>query len=200
MTRKMDSSIDNWMRKGIIVATAVCLLMSYFAAAINGNDPWMKLYAAHHDPALITVTGLDYDFFHEVIGTIQALFSLFYSDRQVQPRSDYLGGQKQSVDAATCLALALTYTHTRGSLFMLQGFFSLTATPLVMWMQYERWINIKILQNLDDIHIEMPTNNQLFKYASMIERAYPVLSEHYTVCHGLKLLIKKSSISKFQGT
>jgi hypothetical protein len=50
------------------------------------------------------------------------------------------------------------------------------------------WIIIKILQNLDDICIKMPTTNWLFEYASIIEHAYPVLAEHYAVCNGLKLL------------
>jgi hypothetical protein len=34
---------------------------------------------------------------------------------------------------------------------------------------------IKILQNLDDISIKMPTTNWLFKYACIIKCAYPAL-------------------------
>jgi hypothetical protein len=45
----------------------------------------------------------------------------------------------------------------------------------------------------------MPTTNWLFEYASIIEHAYPVLAEHYAVCDGLKLLIKKSGILNIQG-
>jgi hypothetical protein len=59
---------------------------------------------------------------------------------------------------------------------------------------------VKILQNLDDICIKMPTTNQLFQYATIIQRAYPVLSEHSAVCDVLKLLIEKSSIANIQGT
>jgi hypothetical protein len=72
----------------------------------------------------------------------------------------------------------------------------MTATPLVMWMQYGKRIIIKILQNLDDIQIKM----QLFEYAHIIEHAYPVLSGHYAVCDGLKLFIKKAGIASVQGT
>jgi hypothetical protein len=111
--------------------------------------------------------------FLNVIGTIQALLSLLYSLDTGQTNPDYFPGQKQIVDAAICLTLALTNMHTRGSLFMLQAFFGLTAMPLVMWMQYGQTI-VKILQNLDDIHIKMPTTNLLFQYASIIEHAYPV--------------------------
>jgi hypothetical protein len=103
-------------------------------------------------------------------------------------------------DDASCLALALTYTHTRGSLFMLQAFFGLTAMPLVTWMQYRKRIIIKILQNLDNICIKMPTTNHLFKYSTIIKRAYPVLSRHYAVCDGLKLFIEKAGIASIQGT
>jgi hypothetical protein len=35
---------------------------------------WMKLYATHHDPALITVTGLEYDGFTKLL----ALFGLYF--------------------------------------------------------------------------------------------------------------------------
>jgi hypothetical protein len=104
------------------------------------------------------------------------------------------------MDEATCLALALTYTDTRGSLFTLQAFFGLTATPLVTWMQYGKWIIIKILQNLDDVRVKMPTTNCLFEYATIIKRAYPVLSGHYAVCDGLKLFIEKAGIASVQGT
>jgi hypothetical protein len=100
----------------------------------------------------------------KVIGSIHTLFSLFYSldIRQTsQEVTTYQVGSKLSM-----LALALTYTCTRGSLLMLQAFFGLTATPLVMWMHYGKQIIIKILQNLDDIHIKMPTTNHLFEYAN----------------------------------
>jgi hypothetical protein len=82
---------------------------------------------------------------------------------------------------------------------MLQTFFGMTVTPLVMWMRYGKRIIIKILQNLDDVHIKMPTTNQLFEYASIIERAYPVLSRHYAICDRLKLFIKKAGIASVQG-
>jgi hypothetical protein len=82
---------------------------------------------------------------------------------------------------------------------MLQAFYGLTAMPLVMWMQYRKQIIIKILQNLDDVCIKMPTTNCLFKYSNIIKRAYPVLSGHYAICNGLKLFIKKAGIASVQG-
>jgi hypothetical protein len=168
------------------------------------TTPWMKLYAARHDPALITVTGLDYECFEKLL----ALFEPYYNDftpwtldGRIHPKNDpSFGGRKRIIDAATCLALALTYTRTRGALFMLQTFFGMTATPLVMWMRYGKRIVIKILQNLDDIRIKMPTTNRLFEYSHIIQRAYPVLSGHYAVCDGLKLFIKKAGIAMVQGT
>jgi hypothetical protein len=168
------------------------------------TTPWKKLYAAHHDPALITVTGLDYDSFAKLL----SLFGPYYNeftpwtlDGQIYPKSDPgFRGWKCIMDDATCLALALTYTGTRGSLFMLQAFFGLTATPLVTWMQYRKRIIIKILQNLDDVRIKMPTTNNLFEYSTIIKRAYPVLSGHYAVCDELKRFIKKAGIVSIQGT
>jgi hypothetical protein len=119
------------------------------------TTPGKRLYAAHQDPALITVTGLDYDSFEKLL----ALFGPYYNDFTpwtldgwIHPKSDPgFCGQKHIMDEATCLALALTYTRTRGSLFMLQAFFGLTAMPLVTWMRYGKRIIIKILQNLDDV-------------------------------------------------
>jgi hypothetical protein len=136
------------------------------------TTPWMKLYAARHDPALITITGLGYDSFEKLL----ALFGPYYIDftpwtldGQIHPKSDPgFCGRKRIIDDATCLALALTYMCTRHSLFMLQAFFSPTAMPLVTWMWYRKQIIIKILQNLDDICIKMPTTNCLFKYSTII--------------------------------
>jgi hypothetical protein len=121
--------------------------------------PWMKLYATRQDPALITITGLDYDSFDKLLALFGPYFNDFTPwtlDGQIHPESDPLFcGQKHVMDEATCLALALTSMCTRGSLFMLQAFFGLTATPLVTWMQYRKQIIIKILQNLDDVEMKM---------------------------------------------
>jgi hypothetical protein len=37
--------------------------------------PWQKLYASGHDPALITVTGLDYECFGELLHLFQPYFN-----------------------------------------------------------------------------------------------------------------------------
>jgi hypothetical protein len=42
------------------------------------TTPWMKLYAACHDHAFITITGLDYDCFAKLLA-FWAIFSQFYS-------------------------------------------------------------------------------------------------------------------------
>jgi hypothetical protein len=75
-----------------------CLLRPTFLLPSMETTPWKKLYAAHHDPALITVTGLDFDSFEKLL----ALFGPYYNDftpwtldGQIHPKSD-LGfcGQK----------------------------------------------------------------------------------------------------------
>jgi hypothetical protein len=105
-----------------------CLLQPTLLLPSIETTAWMKLYAACHDPALITVTGLDYDFFAKLL----ALFGLYYNDFTpwtldgwIHLKSDPdFCGQKHIMDDATCLALAQTYMHTRGSLFMLQVLWS----------------------------------------------------------------------------
>jgi hypothetical protein len=135
----------------------------------------VKLYAACHDPALITVTGLDYDCFAKLMGLFRPYFYGFTPwtlDRQIKPRSENLRGRKQIVDIATWHALLWPWcTCIQGVQFMLQAFFGLIAMPLVMWKQFGKQIIIKILQNLADIHIKMPTTNWLFQHASIIECA-----------------------------
>jgi hypothetical protein len=113
-------------------------LVTFMATATFRMFPMNNAVILHyHDPVLITVTGLDYDCFTMLL----ALFGLYFHnftpwtmDGQIQPKSDLgFGGRKRIIDEATCLALALTYTHTRGSMFMLQAFFGQTAMPLVTW-------------------------------------------------------------------
>jgi hypothetical protein len=52
------------------------------------TTPWMKLYAACHDHALITVTGLDYDFLqsyrHYLVQIFMILLPGHWMDRSSQ--------------------------------------------------------------------------------------------------------------------
>jgi hypothetical protein len=41
------------------------------------TTPWQKLYASGHDPALIAVTGLDYECFGELLRLFQPYFNDF---------------------------------------------------------------------------------------------------------------------------
>jgi hypothetical protein len=41
------------------------------------TTPWMKLYAACHHPAIITVTGLDYDCFAKLLVLFGSYFHYF---------------------------------------------------------------------------------------------------------------------------
>jgi hypothetical protein len=44
-----------------------CLAQPTLLLPSMETTPWMKLYAARQDPALITVTGLDYDSFDKLL-------------------------------------------------------------------------------------------------------------------------------------
>jgi hypothetical protein len=77
------------------------------------TTPWQKLYASGHDPALITVTGLDYECFGELLRLFQPYFNdvtPWTINGYFKPRLPETRGRKQMVDAATCMSLALTYT------------------------------------------------------------------------------------------
>jgi hypothetical protein len=63
-------------------------------------------YAASHDPAHITITGLDYNCFANLLG----LFQLYFYGFNPWTLDGKLRGQEIVNDAATCLTLALAYT------------------------------------------------------------------------------------------
>jgi hypothetical protein len=82
--------------------------------ANKGDDSLSeKLYASGHNPALIKVTGLDYECFGELLQLFQPYFHDFTPwtiNGYIKPRLPKTRGCKQMVDAATCMSLALTYT------------------------------------------------------------------------------------------
>jgi hypothetical protein len=54
-----------------------CLPRMTLLLPTKETTPWQKLYASGHDPALITVTGLDYECFGELLQLFQPYFNDF---------------------------------------------------------------------------------------------------------------------------
>jgi hypothetical protein len=54
-----------------------CLLQMMLLLPTKEKTPWQKLYASGHNPALKTVTGLDYECFGELLHLLQPYFNDF---------------------------------------------------------------------------------------------------------------------------
>jgi hypothetical protein len=72
--------------------------------------PWKKVYTSGHNPALITVTGLETECFGELLQLFHPFLNAFTPwtiDGCIKPRTGKTRGHKQIVDVAT---LTLTIT------------------------------------------------------------------------------------------
>ena len=91
-----------------------------------------------------------------------------------------------------CLGLYLAWTHTRGSLMVLQLLFAMTFTAVAKYIQFTRRIVIKVLKQDPIAKIAMPSHEKLKEYHALIERHHPVLSDVWGTMDGLKIKIDEA--------
>jgi hypothetical protein len=171
------------------------------ALLLPSASPWMKLFIANIDTALITVTGFNYEAFDELFVMFEKIFETAspYNKRDQQDivTTDHrllnpkeTRGRHRLIDAKSCLGLVLTWYRFRGPYYILQGWFGLTSSCLIVWLNFGREIVHTILKN-DKSKVEMPSSEKIQQYKDIIRRRHPVLQDVFCVGDGLKLTIQK---------
>jgi hypothetical protein len=110
------------------------------------------------------------------------------------------GGRPRTFDAASCLALILCYTRTRGSLFGLQLMYGATHSVLVVFLKYSMRLLYKVLMEDDAAKVCIPSCERIQEYQSVIRLNYPALDGAWCVMDGLKLLVQLSGVDTEQNT
>ena len=80
--------------------------------------------------------------------------------------------------------------RTRGScahsLAILLG---LTSTPMYCWLKFGRKVLLQVLSNDIDSKVVLPTLEKVEFYQEVILLKYPLMTEFWAACDGLKIFI-----------
>jgi len=139
------------------------------------------LLASRNEQAYITVMGLDVASFEYLLVRFEVLYnrySPYVIDGKIVPLRHERGtkcGRPRTFDAASCLALILCYTRSRGSLFGLQMLYGATHSVLVVFLKYSMRLLYKVLMQEDGAKVCIPSPEKIQEYKSVIRLNYPVL-------------------------
>ena len=158
-------------------------------------SPFMHLYNARQDDALITMTGFNFAAFESLLEFFAPLFKQLTphvpSGCNIQRVRRMRKGRKRLISPILCLGLILVYTRTQGAMKSLQMLFGLTASKLSLWLRYGRRILLYVLNRIPESKITMPTVQEAHYLSQFIQRKYPSLSGAWGVMDGLKIPVQE---------
>ena len=147
------------------------------------------------DPALITVTGFDYNAFHKTLELFKPYFDGYTpwtsrssdSGFKFKRVSTDKRGRKRIVTAAACLGMVLAWYRFRGSEFILQGWFGFTGAHLNVWLRFGKRMLLKTLIHHPDCIVMMPSVEKIKYYQGLIHAPHKALKDVFCVADSLKL-------------
>jgi hypothetical protein len=167
----------------------------------------MKIFASKIDTALITVTGFNHEAFNILFKMFEKIFETTSPYDYNQPAGRTMKhrvlipketrGRPRLIDAKSCLGLVLTWYRFRGPYYILQGWFGLTSSCLILWLKFGRTVVESVLKG-DRSKVQMPSLEKIKQYKDIINRRHPVLKDVFCVGDGLKLKIQKSGNATVQ--
>ena len=158
------------------------------------GSAWRQLYRGKCDQAMITFTGLS----HQVFEELHSKFEPYYNT--LSPHSfdgTIVGinsnkGRKRLFSSRDCLALSLSWTRTRGSIFTLSMIFGMTRTSMSMYLRFGRRILVHILKDEKSAKVVIPNDQKVEKFKEVIAEHHPSLRDVWATMDGLKLEIERS--------
>jgi hypothetical protein len=171
------------------------------AVLVPWQSPWEKVLLAANESSFITLTGLDCASFRTLHGRFRQCFNGFtphqgengkftlVKRRGLGGASVVRGrGHKRIVTSEACLGLLLVYIRTTVPCHMLSSLFGLTAVSY--YIRFATLIVLRLLNHLPTARLVMPTNEKVEEYKQTISAQYPLLSNVYCVCDGLRVSIR----------
>jgi hypothetical protein len=98
-------------------------------------------------------------------------------------------GRLRSILPEDCLELMLAWSHTRGSMMVLQLIFGTTMSPLSKYLQFARRIIINILKKDPLAKITLPAHDKLQEYRVTISCRHPAVQDVWGTMDGMKIRI-----------
>ena len=157
------------------------------------QSAWRRLYSSGSDAALITLTGLDYAIFRALHEDFKVLFEMMTPHTENgMIRTKSKSGRKKLVQSFDCLGLVLSWTRTRGGMFVLQVIFGLSATTVSHYIRFGRRLLIEILKSNKQAEVKIPDVNKIQEYKRHVVSRHPALRNVWMTMDGVKLHIEQS--------
>ena len=172
--------------------------------------PWQKLYSSGNEASLITITGMDYAAFKELLKIYKPLFDEYtpwtgdcdgttYRRLRVNNSNQTKKGRKRIITAEASLGLVLAWYRFRGAEFVLQGWFGFTGTHCNVWLRFGRRMLLKCLRKHPDAKVSMPTIDEIRTLQMICLARHDALENVYCVADGLKLMLEAAPGDDIQG-
>jgi hypothetical protein len=170
--------------------------------------PWKAVFTSKDDAALITVTGMDFDAFHELLRIYQPYFDnqtpwTGDNDGRTYKVMDYSKskrrGRKRLIDPAASLGLVLPWFRFRGAEWILQGWLGFTGTHTNVWLRFGCRMLLKALLNHLEARVEFPSDKRIEQLKAIIRQRCKALDNDYCTMDGLKLFFESCDELKEQG-
>ena len=157
------------------------------------QSAWRKLYEGGSDAAMITFTGLDHIAFRQLNKDFQLLFDNFTPhSKDGKMKLVKKTGRKRLITSMDCLALALSWTRTRGGMFVLQIIFGLSGTAVSAHVRFGRRILVEVLGRNEEAQVKIPCVEKINEYKVAVETRHPALKNVWMTMDGLKLHLQQS--------
>jgi hypothetical protein len=151
------------------------------------------MYMGGSDAAMITFTGLDHRSFEELNTSFQVLFDAYTPHgKDGIIRRVGKAGRKRVVTSSDCLALVLSWTRTRGGMFVLQIIFGLSASTVSEYIRFGRRLLIEIMNKDEAAQVRIPPAEKIAEYNRAVEARHPALKKVWMTMDGLKLYLEQS--------
>jgi hypothetical protein len=151
---------------------------------------------------MITLTGLDYPAFLYLCQKFAPIFDTYspfgYRNGDEVLINKAKTGRKRVIRPEDCLGLCLAWTHTRGSLNVLQLIFGMTMSNVWSYLRYGKRIVIEVLKNDDLAKISLPSAEKVGEYCAAVKRRHHDLDMVWSTMDGIKLTLQVASSDDVQ--
>ena len=150
-----------------------------------------KVYKSGHDDALISMTGLNFMAFGELLSLFRPLFEVYTPHGSTRIRRvEKSSGRKRILSAEACLGLVLTWLRSRGPNRVLCFLFGIIPGTCSVYLRFAKRILIRVLKDIPGVTPSMPDRDEAEAYVDAIHELYPILTDVWGAMDGLRLQIE----------
>ena len=96
------------------------------------------------------------------------------------------------ISSIDCLALSLSWTRTRGDMFVLQIIFGHSFSSVSAYIRFGRRILVEVLGRNEEAQVKIPSVDKINEYEVAVETRHPALKNVWMTMDCLKLYLQQS--------